>query len=146
DRRHRIVYDYRPQNAITIPELYRTPSIKQIMLDLPGHKHYASIDIDAAFHRLRVKKGDEWKVAISTASGTYVWNVMPFGVLGGPTYWQRFIDYVLQNEIGKFCYAYADDIVIWADTEEELNTRIETIVRKLHFEGIKISWKKCEWN
>lgn len=145
NKRHRIVYDYRPVNAITVPELYRTPCLRQILTELPGHPLYFSIDVDAAFHRLRVKPEDEWKTAFVTHSGTYVWKVMPFGVLAGPTFWQKYIDSLLSDLLGRTCHAYADDIAGWAANDPQLEERVEQIVQRLHANQIKIGWKKCEW-
>jgi hypothetical protein len=44
---------------------------------------------------------------------------MPFGVQCGPAYFQRHIQSVLGDLIGRCCFTYIDDIIIWADDEAQ---------------------------
>jgi len=49
----------------------------------------------------------------------YEWLVMPQGLCNAPATWQRYMNWILQDEIGRICYVYVDDIVIFSDTLEE---------------------------
>jgi hypothetical protein len=70
---------------------------------------------------------------------------MPFGVQCRPAYFQWYICSILGELIGRECYAYIDDIIIWADTEEEYWQRLEKITELLAKAGLNISTKKSQF-
>jgi hypothetical protein len=39
------------------------------------------MDVSAAFYKIRIKEGDEWKTAFRTHFGLYEWLVTPFGLV-----------------------------------------------------------------
>jgi hypothetical protein len=146
DKRWRVVYDYRPINNITKDEEFDMPNTKDIRTKASGHKFYGSIDLDMAFNTLGcADKETEELTAFSAPQGTVLFKVMPFGVQCGPAYLQRYIQSVLGDLIGRGCYAYIDDIILWADSEEEYWKRMEDVVATLKRAGLKISVKKSQF-
>jgi len=50
-------------------------------------KWFIKINIIAAFYKIRVVEGDEWKIIFRIRYGLYEWLVTPFGLSGAPTTW-----------------------------------------------------------
>ncbi|KAI0992315.1 hypothetical protein K3495_g15871, partial [Podosphaera aphanis] len=65
----RFCVDYRSLNAITKKDRYPLPLIKDTFRAISNASWFSKIDVSAAFHRLRVKEGDEWKTAFRTRLG-----------------------------------------------------------------------------
>lgn len=145
DKRWRIVIDFRPLNNVTVPEHSRIPLIEQLLQTAAGHKWYAKMDVKEAFHKIRVEKGHEFKLAMATHEGTFEWLVMPWGQINGPSFWQSFIDACLAGLTGRICAVYLDDIIIWADTEDELRDRIRQVLTRLQESNLQVEKDKCIW-
>jgi hypothetical protein len=84
DGSHRLCVDYRGLNKITIKNRYPLPLISEL-LDRLGHaKIFSKLDLRDAYHRLRIKEGDEWKTVFKTRYGLFEYMVMPFGLANAP--------------------------------------------------------------
>jgi hypothetical protein len=62
----RFCVDYRGLNAITKKDRYPLPLISETLRALAQAKWLTKLDVIAAFHKIRVKAGEEWKTAFRT--------------------------------------------------------------------------------
>ena len=115
----RFCVDYRALNAITIKNRYPLPLIRETLDRLSKAVIFTKLDIVAAFNRLRVAHGEEWKTAFRTHYGLYEYLVMPFGLCGAPSSFQEYINDVLREYLDIFCTAYIDDILIYSNSLKE---------------------------
>lgn len=67
----RFYVDYRALNAVSRADRYPLPLIKETLARLSKAKWFSKLDVHAAFHKLRIKKGDEWKTASRTRFGLF---------------------------------------------------------------------------
>ena len=80
----RLCVDYRGLNEITIKNRYPLPLISETMDRLGRAKIFTQLDLRDAYHRIRIRIGDEWKTAFRTRYGHYEYRVMPFGLANAP--------------------------------------------------------------
>ena len=80
----RLYVDYKGLNAITIKNRYPFPLINEILDRLDDSIVFSKIDLRNAYHRIRIREGDEWKTAFRTRYGHYEYLVMPFGLTNAP--------------------------------------------------------------
>lgn len=78
----RFCVDYRGINAITSKDRYPLPLIKETLTALNKAKWLTKLDVSAAFHKIRMAKGEEWKTAFRTRYGLFEWRVLWNLVLG----------------------------------------------------------------
>lgn len=69
--------------------------ISETMDRLSGARFFSKIDLTDAHHRIRIRKGDEWKTAFRTRYGHFEFKVMPFGSTNAPAMFQSFMAEVL---------------------------------------------------
>jgi hypothetical protein len=69
--RLRFCVDYRALNAIIFQNRYLLPLIRKTLKRLAKARYYTKMNVRAAFHKLRIKKGNEWKTAFCTRFGLF---------------------------------------------------------------------------
>ena len=87
--------DYRGLNAITIKNRYPLPLISELLDCLSGSVVFSKIDLRNAYHRIRIREGDEWKTAFRTRYGHFKYQVLPFGLTNTPATFQAYINHAL---------------------------------------------------
>ena len=137
--------DYRRLNEISRKDSYPIPCIDEILRTIAAAKYISKVDVISAFHRIRVKDGNEWKMAFNTRFGLYEWLVTPFGLTGAPATFQQYINWVLHDELDICCSAYIDDVVIYNDTQKEHHSAMLRIIRKFADAGLQLDFDKSEF-
>ena len=84
----RFCIDYRRLNEISRKDSYPIPCIDETLRTIAAAKYISKVDVISAFHRIRVKDGDEWKTVFNTRFGLYEWLITPFGLTGTPATFQ----------------------------------------------------------
>ena len=92
---------------------------------------YTKLDIIAAFNRLRIAKGEEWKTAFRTRYRLYEYLVMPFGLANAPSSFQHYINDTLRDYLDVFCTAYIDDILIYSNSREGHTAHVKKVLERL---------------
>ncbi|RYO56238.1 hypothetical protein AA0116_g8225 [Alternaria tenuissima] len=142
----RLCIDYRALNAITKKDRYPLPLIRETLNNLSKAKWFTKLDVIAAFHKIRVAEGDEWKTAFRTP----LWTVR----VAGNTLWhgefpstfQRYINWTLREYLDEFCSAYLDDVLIYTDGSlQQHQEHVKKVLSKLQAAGLHVDIKKCEF-
>ena len=142
----RFCVDYRGLNAITVKNRYPIPLIQETLDKLCKAMWFTKLDIVAAFHRIRIALGDEWKTAFLTRLGLYEWNVIPFGLCNAPASFQNFINDTLGRDIlDRFVSAYLDDILIFSNSLKEHRQHVKLVLERLTIAGLQLDISKCEF-
>ncbi|KAI0993579.1 hypothetical protein K3495_g14605, partial [Podosphaera aphanis] len=142
----RFCVDYRALNAITEKDRYPLPLIRETLRAVSKSTWITKVDVRAAFHKLRVREGDEEKTAFRTRFGSFEWLVTPFGLQGAPAAFQRYINESLGNYLEDFTTAYLDDILIYTDGDiDDHWTKVEKVFERLSKAGLKLDPNKCEF-
>lgn len=140
--KRRMVIDYQKLNSNTITDRYPIPDSNCIIQNLGKAKYFSTIDLESGFHQILIKESDREKTAFSINGAKYEFVRMPFGLKNAPSIFQRCIDDILREYIGKFAYVYIDDVLIYSSSPEEHMKHINIIVNALHEANMKISEEK----
>ena len=138
--------DYRGLNNITVKNRYPLPLIREILDRLSQAKFYTKLDIIAAFNRMRIKEGEEWKTAFRTRYGLFEYLVMPFGLYGAPATFQHFINDILREHLDIFISAYIDNLLIYSNSLREHKEHVHKILGILRENGLQVDIEKCEFH
>lgn len=142
----RFCVDYRGLNAITRKDRYPLPLISETLRSLSKAKWLTKLDVIAAFHKIRIKEGDEWKTAFRTRYGLFEYLVTPFGLTGAPATFQRYINNTLREYLDEFCSAYIDDVLIYSGGSlSDHRKKVRMVLKKLQEAGLQVDIDKCEF-
>ena len=141
----RFCVDYHRLNEINRKDSYPIPLIDETLRTIAAAKYISKVDVISVFHRIRVKDGDEWKTAFNICFGLYEWLVTPFKLTGTLGTFQRYINWVLRDELDICCSAYIDDVVIYNDTQTEHRSAVLRIICKLADVGLQLDFDKSEF-
>ncbi|KAI0999783.1 hypothetical protein K3495_g8417 [Podosphaera aphanis] len=142
----RLCVDYRGLNAVTVPDRYPLPLSIETLRQLSKARYFTKLDVKAAFHRVRIKEGDEWITAFRRRLGLFEWLVTPFGLVNAPASFQRYINEQLREHLDVDATAYVDDVLAYTDGTEDGHWRIvRSILDKFGKAGLYLDIDKCEF-
>ncbi|EDN04910.1 hypothetical protein HCAG_08572 [Histoplasma mississippiense (nom. inval.)] len=142
----RLCVDYRGLNEITVKNRYPLPLISEILDRLAGAKIYTQLDLRDAYHRIRIRAGDEWKTAFRTRYGHFEYLVLPFGLTNAPATFQSYINKALSDILDVYCVAYLDDIVIYSNTLDEHVAHVKNVLERLRRWRLYVKLSKCTFH
>jgi hypothetical protein len=141
----RLCVDYRGLNRITRKNRYPLPLISEILDRVVGAKRYTKIDLRHAYHRIRIRGGDEWKTAFRTRYGQFEYQVLPFGLANAPATFQTYINRALRGLVDVTCVVYLDDILIFSKDPAEHHRHVAEVLRRLRQYGLYGKLSKCQF-
>lgn len=101
DRGLRPCINNRGLNNITLKNRYPLPLMTTAFKFLQGTTIFTKLDLQNAYHLVRIREGYKWKMAFNTPTGHYEYQVMPFELANAPAVLQSLIEDVLREMLNK---------------------------------------------
>jgi hypothetical protein len=141
----RVCIDFRDLNRATPMDGYPIPVADLLVDAAAGHKVISFMDGNAGYNQIFMAIEDVSKTAFRCPGyiGLFEWIVMTFGLKNAGATYQRAMNYIFHELIGKFVEIYIDDVVIKSlDHKSHLDDVRKTLecTRK---HGLKMNPNKC---
>jgi ribonuclease HI len=143
DGKWRMCVDYTGLNKACPKVSYPLPRIDQIMDSTAGCETLSFLDAYSGYHQIKMKESDQLAPSFITPFGMYCYTTMPFGLRNAGATYQRCMNHVFGEHIGRTVEAYVDDIVVKTKKASDLLTDLETTFKCLRAKDMKLNPEKC---
>lgn len=109
------------------------------------NKYISILDLKSGFLQIPLKEKNIEKTAFAINGGKFEITRLPFGLKNSPFIFQRALDDILREHVGKICYVYIDDIIVFNRSENEHATHLDEIFATLEKANMKVQMDKCEF-
>jgi Reverse transcriptase (RNA-dependent DNA polymerase) len=109
-------------------------------------KYFTKLDVRWGYNNVQIRKRDKWKAAFKTNKGLFEPTVMFFRMCNSLATFQAMMDDIFMMMIdNQLVIVYMDDILIFADTKEELERITKLVSEKLQEHNLFLKAKKCKF-
>ena len=134
--------DYRKLNQMTINDAYPLPLIEEIFTSLRDAYCFLPLDLLRGYHQILGARRIARKIAFLTHKGHYVFKVMPYGLGHAPATFQRIMEGIFRDQIGKDFAAYLDDLLMYALRHGEMLHLLDRTLGQLIDSGLNCKPRK----
>uniref|UniRef100_A0A2N9IQQ3 RNA-directed DNA polymerase n=1 Tax=Fagus sylvatica TaxID=28930 RepID=A0A2N9IQQ3_FAGSY len=113
---------------------YPLPRIDQLVDSTAGHKLLSFMDAFSGYNQIQMAEEDQEKTAFITSRGLFCYKVMPFGLKNAGATYQRLVNKMFHDQIGRNVEVYADDMLVKSKKDDNHLADL-----KETFQGIKKS-------
>lgn len=141
DKSLRICLDPRNLNKAIKRTHYPFPTFEEIAAKIGNAKYFCKLDCQAGFWMLPLDNNSTRLCTFQTPWGRYAFLRLPFGLNCAPELFHSIISEIF-NKINKVV-SFQDDILMWADSINELDVIFNKVLLCAAENGIKFNLKKC---
>ncbi|KAJ4715162.1 Retrovirus-related Pol polyprotein from transposon opus [Melia azedarach] len=139
----RMCVDFTDLNKACPKDSFPLPRIDQLVDATAGHELLSFMDAFSGYNQVKMYARDEEGTSFITNKGLYCYMVMPFGLKNAGATYQRLVNKLFKEQIGRTMEIYVDDMITKsmkiADHVPHLRGTFD-VLRKF---GMKLNPEKC---
>ena len=142
-KRVRLVIDYTKLNRFVVRPVHPFPSVSDIIQSIPASAAcFAKLDAPHGYFQISLDKEASRLTTFILPSGRFCYLRAPMGLSSSSDEWCRHSDRVVEGF--SWCRKIVDDILIWASTPSELESRICEVVQRCKDLHVTLSRSKFQ--
>ncbi|GAU40790.1 hypothetical protein TSUD_348870 [Trifolium subterraneum] len=146
---------FKDLNKACPKDLYPLPNIDRLIDGASGYKTLSFMDAYSSYNQIKMHPMDVQHTTFmsNTAQHTafmsntcnYFYNVMPFGLKNAGATYQRLMDRVFVEQIGKNLEVYIDDMGVKTQKEGEHDEDLDDIMKLVRKYNMRLNPAKCSF-
>jgi ribonuclease HI len=139
----RMCVDFTDLNKACPKDSYPLPRIDQLVDSTAGHKLLSFMDAFSGYNQIQMTEGDQEKTAFITSKGLFCYKVMPFGLKNAGATYQRLVNKMFHDQIGRNVEVYVDDMLVKSKNDEDHLSDLKETFQTLRRYNMKLNPAKC---
>jgi hypothetical protein len=137
--------DFRDLNRATLKDEYPMPVAETLINTAAGNKILSFMDGNAGYNQIFMAPEDIHKTAfrVRGAVGLFEYLVMTFGLKNAGATYQRAMNYIYHDLIGKLVEIYIDDVVVRSTSIAGHLEDLRQVFEQTRRFRLKMNPKKC---
>ena len=135
--------DFTDLNKACPKDSFPLPRIDQLVNSTVGHKLLTFMDAFSGYNQIKISEEDQEKTALIISQGLYCYNVMPFGLKNAGATYQRLVNKMFSNQIGRNMEVYMDDMLVKSKEELTHLDDLKEMFAMLKQYQMKLNPSKC---
>ena len=135
--------DFTDLNKACPKDSFSLPRIDQLVDSTAGHKILTFMDAFSGYNHIVMDESDQEKTSFITSRRLFCYKVMPFGLKNAGATYQRLMNRMFHDQIGRNVEVYVEDMLVKSKEEgdhfDDLRETFETL-RKYQ---MKLNPSKC---
>nr|KYP71974.1 Retrovirus-related Pol polyprotein from transposon opus [Cajanus cajan] len=139
----RMCTDYTNLNKACPKDAYPSPNIDRLVDGASGHKFLSFLDAYSGYNQIRMHPQDEEKMAFITETANYCYRVMSFGLKNAGATYQRLMNKIFHDQIGRSMEVYVDDMVVKSSDVSTHVRDLAKVFQALRQHQMRLNPEKC---
>ncbi|XP_014490794.1 uncharacterized protein LOC106753490 [Vigna radiata var. radiata] len=139
----RMCVDFIDLNKACPKDNYPLPSIDRLVDGASGHTVLSFLDAYFGYNQIPMYAPDRDNTAFITEQANYCYEVMPFGLKNAGATYQRLMDKIFHNQIGRCMEVYVDDMVVRSCSHQQHLKDLTEVFHQLKQYGLRLNPSKC---
>ncbi|XP_015945202.1 uncharacterized protein LOC107470329 [Arachis duranensis] len=127
----RICVDYSDLHKACPKDCFPLPNIYALVDAAVGYRYLSFMDAYSGYNQILMHRPDEDKTAFITPGGTFCYKVMPFGLKNAGATYQRLMNKIFRDLVGKTVEVYVDDILAKTTRPDDLLNDLANVFASL---------------
>ncbi|XP_020686072.1 uncharacterized protein LOC110102197 [Dendrobium catenatum] len=139
----RMCVDYTDLNKACPKDSFPLPRIDQLVYATSGHQMLSFMDAYSGYNQIQMDPADEEATSFQTDKGLYCYLVMSFGLKNAGATYQRLMNKVFKNLIGRTMEVYVDDMLVKSLEKSQHISDLEECFYLLRSYNMCLNPSKC---
>ena len=137
----RMCIDFTDLNKTCPKNSYPLPRVNVLVDSIAQHQLLSFMDTFFGYNQIRMDELDQEKTSFVTSQGLFCYKVMSFGLKNAGATYQRLMNKMFANQIGRNVQVYIDDMLVKSRMEDHLEDLKETF-NTFHYYNMKLNLSK----
>ncbi|KAJ9560504.1 hypothetical protein OSB04_005664 [Centaurea solstitialis] len=141
----RVCIDFTDLNKACPKDPFPLPHIDAMVDATAGHELLTFMDAYSGYNQILMHKNDQEKTAFMTDKGIYCYKVMPFGLKNAGSTYQRLVNRMFKDHLGRTMEVYIDDMLVKSERSQDHIQHLKQSFDILREYKMKLNPTKCSF-
>ncbi|XP_057418949.1 uncharacterized protein LOC130713175 [Lotus japonicus] len=141
----RMCTDYTSLNKVCPKDSYPLPNVDKLVDGASGNELLSLMDAYSGYNQIRMHPSDEESTTFMTNQVNYCYKTMPFGLKNAGATYQRLMDKIFSEQVGRNMEVYVDDMIVKSTKSEDHGGDLKEAFAQLRKYQMKLNPEKCSF-